>query len=145
MGAVDRGQSSLGIGVFGGVLVARVLSLQGSRVLLAGLIGSGLGAAVEEMLQSVVTHTPVEVSPRTFALFFGIFFGFGAFAGLTLETVRQLQASNSDPAYHQKVSRGGGSRKAPDRLVVPVIVPARANAPADMDRAPGVRQPGTHS
>jgi hypothetical protein len=65
------------------------------------------------MLQAVVTHTPVEVSPRTFALFFGIFCGFGAFAGLTLETVRQLQASTSDPAYHHKFARGGGSRKRP--------------------------------
>jgi len=46
-------------------------------------------------------------------LFFGIFCGFGAFAGLTLETVRQLQASNSDPAYHQKFSRGGRSRGRP--------------------------------
>ncbi|MCP9772685.1 hypothetical protein KBY66_08605 [Synechococcus sp. Tobar12-5m-g] len=87
--------------------------LRGSRILLAGVIGSGLGAAVALMLHAVVTNTPVEVSPRTFALFFGIFCGFGAFAGLTLETVRQLQASNSDPAYHQKFSRGGRSRGRP--------------------------------
>jgi uncharacterized membrane protein YadS len=87
--------------------------LRGSRVLLAGLIGSGLGAAVALMLHAVVTHTPVEVSPRTFALYFGIFCGFGAFAGLTLETVRQLQASNPDPAYHPRSQRGGSGRERP--------------------------------
>lgn len=62
------------------------------------------------MLNAVVTHTPVEVRPRIFALCIGIFCGFGAFAGLTLETMRQLQDSTSDPAYNQKASRGGGSR-----------------------------------
>jgi uncharacterized membrane protein YadS len=87
--------------------------LRGSPILLAGLIGVGLGAAVAVMMHAVVTHTPVEVSPRTFALFFGIFCGFGAFAGLTLETVRQLQASTSDPAYRHKFSRGRGSRNRP--------------------------------
>jgi hypothetical protein len=87
--------------------------LRGSRILLAGLIGAVLGASVAVMLHAVVTNTPVEVSPRTFALFFGIFCAFGAFAGFTLETVRQLQASNPDPAYHQKWSRGGRSRERP--------------------------------
>ncbi|MCT0231316.1 hypothetical protein KQ306_10700 [Synechococcus sp. CS-1324] len=86
--------------------------LRGRGILLAGLIGAGLGAFLAVMLHAVVTHTPVEVSPRTFALFFGIFCAFGAFAGLTLETVRQLQASNPDPAYHQTFSRG---RRDPDR------------------------------
>jgi hypothetical protein len=70
-------------------------------ILLAGLIGGALGAAVALMLHAVVTHTPAEVSPRTFALYFAIFFAFGAVAGLTLETVRQLQAHNPDPAYHR--------------------------------------------
>jgi len=84
--------------------------LRGSRILLAGLIGTGLGASLAVMLHAVVTHTPVEVSPRTFALFFAIFCGFGAFAGLTLETVRQLQLSNPDPAYHPRSLRSRSRR-----------------------------------
>jgi hypothetical protein len=80
---------------------------------MAGLIGSGLGAALAVMLHAVVIHTPVVVSTRSFALYCGIFCGFGAFVGLTLETVRQLQVSTSDPASHHKFSRGGGSQKCP--------------------------------
>ncbi|MGB5240005.1 MAG: hypothetical protein WBN80_05100 [Prochlorococcaceae cyanobacterium] len=93
--------------------MAPQVPLRGGRILLAGIIGSGLGAAVALMLHAVVTHTPVEVSPRTFALFFSIFCAFGAFAGLTLETVRQLQATNPDPAYHPRTLRGGSGRDRP--------------------------------
>ncbi len=81
--------------------MAPQVPLRGSRILLAGVIGSVVGAAVALMLYSVVTNTPAEVSPRTFALYFVIFCAFGAVAGLTLETVRQLQARNPDPAYHR--------------------------------------------
>ncbi len=93
--------------------MAPQVPLRGRRILLAGMIGSGLGAAVALMLHAVVTHTPVEVSPRTFALFFSIFCAFGAFAGLTLETVRQLQATNPNPAYHPRTLRGGSGRDRP--------------------------------
>lgn len=88
--------------------------LRASRILLAGVIGSGLGAAVALMLYAVVTNTPAEVSPRTFALYFAIFCAFGAVAGLTLETVRQLQARNPDPAYH-RYPRQQAHRQSPQR------------------------------
>jgi hypothetical protein len=71
------------------------------RILAAGLVGAVLGALLALMLHAVVTHTPVEVSARTFALYFTIFSAFGAVAGLTLEAVRQLQVRNPDPAYHR--------------------------------------------
>ncbi len=75
--------------------------LRGRQVLLAGLIGSGLGAVVALLLHAVVLNTPVEVSARTFVIYFVIFCAFGAVAGLTLEVVRQLQVRNPDPAYHR--------------------------------------------
>lgn len=71
------------------------------RILVAGGVGMGIGAAVVVMLHAVVVHTPVEVSARTFVLYFVMFCAFGAVAGLTLETVRQLQVRNPDPAYHR--------------------------------------------
>ena len=75
--------------------------LKPRRILVAGLLGAVLGAVLALMLHAVVTHTPAEVSPRTFALYFAIFSAFGAVAGLTLEAVRQLQVRNPDPAYHR--------------------------------------------
>jgi hypothetical protein len=75
--------------------------LRPRRILVAGLLGAVLGAFLAFMLHAVVTHTPAEVSPRTFALYFAIFSSFGAVAGLTLEAVRQLQVRNPDPAYHR--------------------------------------------
>ena len=109
--------------------MAPQVPLRGSRILLAGLIGVGLGAAVAVMLHAVVTHTPAEVSPRTFALYFAIFCAFGAVAGLTLETVRQLQARNPDPAYHRYPRTSPGSspppspRKKPERPSPPGHAP----------------------
>lgn len=75
--------------------------LRTRSILLAAAIGAGLGAAIAFMLHAVVTHTPVEVSPRNYVIFFVIFTAFGTVAGLALETVRQLQAGNPDPAYHR--------------------------------------------
>lgn len=88
--------------------------MRGRQVLLAALIGGGLGAAVALMLHAVVINTPVNVEPRTYAIYFAIFCAFGAVAGLTLETVRQLQARNPDPAYH-RYPRQQAHRQSPQR------------------------------
>lgn len=97
--------------------MARQAPLRTRSILLAAAIGAGLGAAIAFMLHAVVTHTPAEVSPRTYVVFFVIFCVFGAVAGLTLETVRQLQAGNPDPAYHRypRTSPQSPQRHKPDR------------------------------
>jgi hypothetical protein len=87
--------------------------LRTRSILLAAGIGAGLGAAIAFMLYAVVTNTPAEVSARTYAIYFVIFCAFGAVAGLTLETVRQLQARNPDPAYHRYPRTSPRSSPAP--------------------------------
>ena len=98
------------------------------RILVAGVVGAVLGASLALMLHAVVTHTPVEVSPRTFALYFTIFSAFGAVSGLTLEAVRQLQVRNPDPAYHRypRTSPQAPLRHNPDR-------PSSPGASSDVD------------
>jgi hypothetical protein len=91
------------------------------------LVGAVLGAFLAFMLHAVVTHTPAEVSPRTFALYFAIFCAFGAVAGLTLETVRQLQARNPDPAYLRYPRTSPRSSPPPS----PRQNPERPNPPGD--------------
>jgi hypothetical protein len=43
------------------------------RILAAGLAGALLDTFLAFMLHAVVTHTPAEVSPHTYVLFFVIF------------------------------------------------------------------------
>jgi len=56
---------------------------------------------VSVFLQSIVANTPVTVQllcPFWFRLLLGS--NFACLAAMAIETVRQLQVSNPDPAYH---------------------------------------------
>jgi hypothetical protein len=84
--------------------------LQGRRIVLAGLVGAVLGLSVSLFLQAIVAHTPVTVSSSALVWFRILLASFGSLGGMAIETVRQLQVTNPDPAYHRKVYRTGRSR-----------------------------------
>jgi len=80
--------------------------LNGRRIVLTGLVGCLLGLLVSVFFQAIVAHTPVTVSSYT-QFWFRLLLGtFACLAGLAIETVRQLQATNPDPAYRQSSRRG---------------------------------------
>lgn len=75
--------------------------LSGRRVVAVGLVCGVLGVAVALFMRAIVAHTPVEVSSYTLFWFTVVLGGFGVAAGMALEAVRQLQATNPEPEYHQ--------------------------------------------
>ncbi len=76
--------------------------LNGRKVLMAAVVGAALGLALALMLSVVVRNTPVEIPRRAFLIYNALLSAFGGFAGLTLESVRQLQERNPERDYHQK-------------------------------------------
>jgi hypothetical protein len=86
--------------------------LKGRRIVLTGLVGAGLGLAVSVFLQTVVRNTPVSVTSYAVFWFRILLASFGGLGGMALETVRQLQATNPDPAYHKPPLR---QQHPPDR------------------------------
>jgi len=56
---------------------------------------------VSVFLQSIVANTPVTVSSYAQFWFRLLLGAFACLAAMAIETVRQLQVSNPDPAYHQ--------------------------------------------
>lgn len=84
--------------------------LNGRRIVLTGLVGAALGLAVSLFLQTLVRNTPVSVSSYAVFWFRLLLGAFGTLAGMAIETVRQLQVTNPDPAYHQPLLRGRSRR-----------------------------------
>jgi hypothetical protein len=80
-------------------------------VVAAGLIAGGGGLGIALFLRAIVANTPVRVS--SYALFWStvLMGGFAVVAGMAVEAVRQLQASNPDPEYHRqhRARRRGGN------------------------------------
>ncbi len=79
----------------------------GRKAVLAGLLGAGLGLLLARVLHRVVDNTPMLVTPE--GLFWvSLLLGCsGAVGGMALEAVRQLQAQNPNPEYHQHDHRRG--------------------------------------
>jgi hypothetical protein len=65
-------------------------------------VGAGLGLVLSVFLQTVVANTSVSVTSYAVFWFRILLASFGGLGGMALETVRQLQATNPDPAYHNK-------------------------------------------
>jgi len=82
--------------------------LSGRRVLGAGMITGLVGLAIAQFLRAIVGNTPLRITPE--ALFWStvVLGGFGVVAGMAVEAVRQLQASNPEPEYHRRHNRRGG-------------------------------------
>ncbi len=87
--------------------------LNGRRIVLTGVVGGLFGLAVSFFLQAIVTNTTVTVSSYAMFWFRLLLGAFGTLAGMAIETVRQLQVTNPDPAYRKPVLRGGHPRERP--------------------------------
>ena len=89
------------------MMAAKPEPLKGHRIVLTGVAGVVFGLSVSIFLQAVIANTPVSVSSYTLFWFRILLAAFGSLAGMAIETVRQLQATNPDPAYHQRRGRNG--------------------------------------
>ena len=85
------------------------MGFSGRSVVVALLLGGGVGTFVAILLQTAVRNTPVVVNPRTFFWWLILLSSSGAVAGLALESVRQLQAGSGEPEFHR---RSQGTRRA---------------------------------
>ena len=94
-------------------MAAEPQPLNGRRIVLTGLVGAGLGLAVSVFLQTVVRNTPVSVSSYAVFWFRILLAAFGGLGGMAIETVRQLQVTNPDPAYRQPRGKSAGRRNSP--------------------------------
>ena len=89
----------------------------GTRVLVGLAVGLLIGTAMARFLFVIISHTPADVHDNRLQAFLFMVVICGGLAGMVIETTRQLQASSTDPAYHQHWwgnnrldrRRGGGS------------------------------------
>lgn len=88
---------------------------EGRKVVGSILLGLGVGLIVAMFLKGVIANTPVVIPPRRIFRLFVISGFSGALVGLAIESMRQLQASNPDPAYHQGKKRRAGRGSTPER------------------------------
>ena len=82
----------------------------GIKVLLALVIGLLLGCAVAYFLKVLIDHSPADVNLRRLRLFYLMVISSGGLGGFAIETMRQLQAGTTDPAYRHKNSLRGHRR-----------------------------------
>ena len=82
----------------------------GIKVLLALVIGLLLGCAVAYFLKVLIDHSPADVNLRRLRLFYLMVISSGGLGGFAIETMRQLQAGATDPAYRHKNSLRGHRR-----------------------------------
>lgn len=75
------------------------------------VIGGVIGLAIALFLSTIVANTPVVVVSENFRWLYLVAGSSGALAGFTIESMRQLQQSSPDPAYHQRPH--GPSRARP--------------------------------
>lgn len=81
-------------------------SYDGRRVVGAMLAGTGIGLLIAFFMKTTIDQSSVTLPPRRIFWLFLIASGSGGLTGLAVESMRQLQASNPDPAYR----RGGKAR-----------------------------------
>ena len=85
-------------------------SFSGIKVLLALAIGLLLGCAVAYSLKVLIDHSPADVNLRRLRLFYLMVISSGGLGAFAMETMRQLQAGATDPAYRHKNSHRGHRR-----------------------------------
>ena len=79
--------------------------LDGRRVVMTTFLGMGIGLLIGLFLTRIVANTPLILPARRFFWLLLISAGNGALVGLVIESMRQLQMSSPDPAYHQRKRR----------------------------------------
>jgi hypothetical protein len=72
---------------------------------MAVVVGTLIGASVGLFLESIVRNVPTNLDASQLVWIRRLLGAAGALSGLAIETMRQLQATSRDPAYHQR-SRG---------------------------------------
>ena len=78
----------------------------GARVLIAVAIGCAMGASVAYFLKVLIDNTPAEIDFYRLRLFYLMVIASGGLGGFAIESMRQLQAQATDPAYqHAKYRR----------------------------------------
>lgn len=77
----------------------------GRRVVASLLLGVGVGLLIALFLYRVIQNTPVSLPPRRVFWLFLLSAANGGLFGFAIESVRQLQASSPDPAYHRSRHR----------------------------------------
>ena len=82
----------------------------GMRVLLAVAIGAGLGLAVAYFLKVLIDNSPAEIALGRLRLFYLMVITSGGLGGFAIETMRQLQAEATDPAYRRTNAHRGRRR-----------------------------------
>ena len=85
-------------------------SFSGIKVLLALAIGLALGCAVTYFLKVLIDHSPADVNLRRLRLFYLMVISSCGLGGFAIETMRQLQAGATDPAYRHTNSHRGHRR-----------------------------------
>ena len=81
-------------------------AFSGARVLIAVAIGCAMGAAVAYFLKVLIDNTPAEIDLYRLRLFYLMVIASGGLGGFAIESMRQLQAQATDPAYqHAKYRR----------------------------------------
>jgi len=81
----------------------------GKRVVGSMILGVGIGLLVALFLKGVIANTPVVIPAKRIFWLFVLSAANGALVGFTIESMRQLQASNPDPAYRRRKGRRTGS------------------------------------
>ena len=85
--------------------VAPPQRLDGRREVMTTFLGMGIGLLIGLFLTRIVANTPLILPARRFFWLLLISAGNGALVGLVIESMRQLQMSSPDPAYHQRKRR----------------------------------------
>ena len=82
----------------------------GMRVLIAVAIGAGIGLALTYFLKLLIDNSPAEIALGRLRLFYLMVITSGGLGGFAIETMRQLQAGATDPAYRRTNSHRGRRR-----------------------------------
>ena len=76
--------------------------MNGRKVVVVMLVGAVIGWSIGLFLGTIVRNTPTDITPNDLMLLRRLLAAAGALCGLAIESMRQLQAANPDPAYRQR-------------------------------------------
>lgn len=78
---------------------------EGRRVVISVLLGLGLGLLIAFFFTVLVANSPVTLPARKIFWLYMLSAASGVLVGFSIESIRQLQKSSPDPAYHRQSRR----------------------------------------